>query len=87
MSWLFALQLIPLVINLMKTIEGILGPGTGKQKKAFVKDGVDIAAKEMIKVSTGGQKETWEAVDAFMPFISNLIDVFAGILFPKTKND
>lgn len=82
-SWLFALQLIPLIINLMTTIEKLLGSGTGVQKKEFVKDGVKQVVKEMSAVSTGGQKQTWQTVDLFMEPISRLIDVLAGLLFPK----
>ena len=84
-SWLFALQLIPLIINLMTTIEKLLGPGTGVQKKAFVKDGVKQVVKEMSAVSTGGQKETWKTVDLFMEPISGVIDVFASLLFPNKE--
>ena len=84
-SWLFALQLIPLIINLMTTIEKLLGSGTGVQKKEFVKDGVKEVVKEMSAVSTGGQKETWETVDLFMGPISRLIDVLASLLFPKDE--
>jgi len=84
-SWLFALQLIPLIINLMTTIEKLLGAGTGVQKKAFVKDGVKQVVKEMSAVSTGGQKETWKTVDLFMEPISGLIDVFASLLFPNKE--
>jgi len=84
-NWLFALQLIPLIINLMTTIEKLLGPGTGVQKKAFVKDGVKQVVKEMSTVSTGGQKETWQTIDLFMEPISGLIDVLASLLFPNKE--
>ncbi len=84
-SWLFALQLIPLIINLMTTIERLLGTGTGVQKKAFVKDGVKQVVKEMSAVSTGGQKETWQTIDLFMGPISGLIDVLASLLFPNKE--
>lgn len=84
-SWLFALQLIPLIMNLMTTIEKIMGPGTGVQKKEFVKDGVRQVVKEMSAVSTGGQKQTWETVDLFMEPISRLIDVLSGLLFPNEE--
>lgn len=84
-SWIFALQLIPLIINLMTTIEKLLGPGTGVQKKEFVKDGVKLVVKEMSAVSTGGQKETWKTIDLFMTPISRLIDVLAALLFPKNE--
>lgn len=84
-SWLFALQLIPLIINLMTCIEKLLGPGTGVQKKEFVKDGVRQVVKEMSAVSTGGQKQTWETIDLFMAPISGLIDVLARLLFPNDE--
>lgn len=70
----------------MTTIEKLLGPGTGVQKKAFVKDGVKAVVKEMSAVSTGGQKQTWETIDLFMTPISRLIDVFSTLLFPNEKN-
>ena len=84
-TWIFCLQLIPLIINLMKIVEGLLGPGTGVQKKEFVKDGVKQVVKEMSAVSTGGQKETWKTIDLFMNPISRLIDVLAALLFPKNE--
>ena len=52
MNWLFALQLIPLMISLIKTAEELLGPGTGVQKKEFVKDGVTQVIKAMPSIST-----------------------------------
>lgn len=82
-NWLFALQLIPLIINLMTVAEKLLGSGTGVQKKAFVKDGIKQTVKTMSVVSTGSQKETWQALEFFIEPISNLIDVFASLLFPK----
>lgn len=84
-SWLFALQLIPLIINLMTTIEKLLGPGTGVQKKEFVKGGIRLVVKEMSNVSTGGQEETWQAIDLIMEPISGLIDVLVSLLFPNGK--
>lgn len=84
-SLLLALQLIPLIINLMTTIEKLLGPGTGVQKKEFVKDGVKLVVKEMSAVSTGEQKETWKTIDLLMSPISGLIDVFAKLLFPNEE--
>lgn len=69
----------------MTMIEKILGPGTGIQKKEFVKDGVRQVVKEMSAVSTGGQKQTWEAIELFMTPISRLIDVLAKLLFPKEE--
>ena len=84
-NWLFMLQLVPLVTNLMKIAEKLLGPGTGVQKKEYVKDGIRQVAKAMISLSSGGQKETWELIDSLMEPISNLINVLAGLLFPKNE--
>lgn len=85
MNWLIVLQLIPLLINLMKIAEKVLGDGSGVRKKAFVVEGITQTIKAMPTVSTGGQKKTWEAINTAMPFIETLIDVLAGIFFPKEK--
>ena len=82
---LLVIQLIPLIINLMVTIEKLLGAGTGVQKKEFVKDGIKQVVKGMTSVSTGGQKETWQAVDLLMVPISSLIDILAALLFPNEE--
>jgi len=82
MNWLVALQLIPLVTNLIKIAEELLGPGTGTKKKAFVVDGVEQIIKTMPSISTGGQKETWDAINKVMGPIKRLIDVLAGLFFP-----
>ena len=83
MNWIILLQLLPLIINLIKIAESVLGDGTGAKKKIFVVDGVIQIMKAMPGVSTGGQKESWEAVNNAMPVIKNLIDVLAGLFFPK----
>jgi hypothetical protein len=85
MNWLIALQLIPLIINLVKTAEGLLGPGTGTQKKAFVVDGITQVINAMVEFSTGGQKKTWEAINTFIVPIKALIDVIAGLFFPHEE--
>lgn len=82
MNWLFALQLIPLLISLVKTAEELLGSGTGVKKKEFVKDGITQVIKAMPAFSTGGQKQTWEMINNFLVPISGLIDAVAGLLFP-----
>ena len=86
-SWLFALQLIPLITSLMKTAESILGSGAGIQKKEFVKDGVKQTVKTMSELSTGGQKQTWQMIDLFIGPISGLIDTLATLLFPKEDKE
>lgn len=50
-------------------------PKSGEQKKTEVKNGLASFAKTMASVSTGGQKETWESINALMPAIDNAIDV------------
>ena len=87
MNWLFALQLIPLLISLIKTAEELLGPGTGVKKKEFVKDAITQVIKAMPSFSSGGQKETWEMINNFLVPISGLIDAVAGLLFPNTVKD
>lgn len=82
MQWLALLQLIPLLTNLIKTAEVVMGDGTGKKKKAFVVDAVEQVFIAMPNVSTGGQKETWTEVGTVMPAVKGLIDVIAGLFFP-----
>ena len=86
MKWLALLQLLPLITNLIKIAESVLGSGTGVKKKAFVVDGVTQVVKAMPDVSTGGQRETWEAINFAMPAIKGLIDVLAGIFFPHKED-
>lgn len=81
-NWLFALQLIPLITSLIRIAETLIGAGKGVQKKQYVKDGVKQTVKAMVTVSSGGQKATWQQVDAYMEPISDLIDVIVGLLFP-----
>jgi len=85
MNWIMLLQLLPLITNLIKIAESVLGDGTGVKKKAFVVDGVTQVIKAMPSVSTGGQKESWEAINNAMPLIKSLIDILAGLFFPKEE--
>ena len=82
-SWIFALQLIPLVTDLIRTAEIILDEGV--KKKAFVMDGIKQVVKAMLSVATGGAKATWEIVDIFMEPISDLIDTIVSIMFPHDE--
>lgn len=82
MQWLVLLQLLPLVTNLIKIAENVLGDGTGVKKKAFVVDGVTQVIQAMPGVSTGGQKETWDALNSAIEPLKGLIDVLAGLFFP-----
>lgn len=85
MKWLALLQLLPLITNLIKIAESVLGGGAGTEKKAFVVDGITQVMKAMPGVSTGGQKETWEAIGGAMGPIKSLIDVLVGIFFPHKE--
>ena len=84
-SWLFSLQVIPLIFSLMETAEKLLGAGAGVKKKAFVKDGIDQTIKAIATISTGGQKETWQTLSLFIDPVSDVIDNLAALLFPKEK--
>lgn len=86
-NWLFALQLLPLLTNLITMAEKLLGDGEGVKKKAFVKDGVEQTIKAISSVSTGGQKETWQNIELFYEPLSGLIDSLAGLLFPSKNKD
>lgn len=85
MQWLALLQLLPLITNLIKIAENVLGDGTGVKKKAFVVDGIVQVMQAMPGVSTGGQKETWGAIDGTMESIKKLVDILAGLFFPSEK--
>lgn len=84
-KFMFILQLIPLITNLMKIAENLLGNGTGEKKKAFVVEGVTHIIKAMPGVSTGGQKETWTIINKALDPIKNLINIIAGLFFPNKK--
>jgi len=85
MKWIALLKLLPLITNLIKIAESVLGSGTGVKKKAFVVDGITQVMKAMPDVSTGGQKETWVAINAAMEPIKSLIDILAGVFFPNEE--
>lgn len=82
MSWLLVLtQVMPLVINLIGVAEKAWGDeeGSGEAKKEFVAGTVEGAVDVVTAVSTGGQKETWEAL---AEPISLSIDALCKFLFP-----
>jgi hypothetical protein len=68
---------LPATIALMGAAEAALGDGTGPLKKEAVTAGMVAFSDAMKKVSTGGQKETWEQ---FTPeVVSASIDVIANV--------
>jgi len=80
MAWIgIVIQLIPVVISLMRIVEGLLGDGTGEQKKAYVMAAVKALfdAAEAVHDS-----DMWNKVESA---ISPLIDFACGFLFPKEK--
>lgn len=85
MKFITLLKLLPLVTSLIQIAETVLGQGTGVKKKAFVVDGITQVIKTLPDVSTGGQKESWVAINFAMPAIKSLIDVLAGIFFPHEE--
>jgi hypothetical protein len=85
MKWLAALQLIPLITNLVKIAEGMMGAGTGVKKKAFVVDGIEQIINAMEGVSSGGQKETWGALLVIIEPIKALVDSIASLMFPHKR--
>lgn len=61
----------PVAIAMMEAAETAMGDGTGEAKKEAVTTGLKAFASKMAELSTGGQKETWTAV--------NTIDIGAVI--------
>jgi len=57
-----AVQLTPVILALMDAAETSLGSGTGEQKKTAVNEALKAFSSAMAQVSTGGQKETWTAL-------------------------
>jgi len=84
-SWLFALQLVPLVTNLIATAEKILGEREGVKKKQFVMDGIRQVVKAMISLTTGNTKVSLQAIETYMTPISGLIDVVVSLMFPHEE--
>lgn len=72
-----AIAAVPLAIGLMEKAEEALGDGTGPLKKQAVQAGVNAFAGAMAEYSTGGQKETWQALTPEV--VGTLIDGIAGV--------
>jgi hypothetical protein len=75
MEWL---SLIPLVLKLIGYVEDMFGSaeGNGTVKKSTVMGATQVIVDGMSKVSTGGQKETWETLG---PVVGKTIDAAVGI--------
>jgi len=81
MQWIgVVIQLIPIVVKLMKIAEGLLGDGTGEQKKAYVM----AAVKALFDAAEGllGGSDMWDKIEAA---ISPLIDFACMFLFPHEE--
>jgi hypothetical protein len=62
--------------GLISSAENAFGDGTGPIKKQYVMEGAERIVATMTDVSTGGQKETWEAI---APLASTIVDgIIAG---------
>ena len=78
-------QVLPALLELMGFAEKYFNsPKSGPDKKAFVLGGVQAVVAGMQTVSTGGQKETWDAV---AKVASPLIDAAANLAFPSAGTD
>jgi hypothetical protein len=72
-----AIALAPVAVAMMNAAEAALGDGTGPLKKEAVTAGMTAFVAGMAAVSTGGQKETYEKIDAVG--VSTLIDTIATV--------
>lgn len=77
-----ATKLIGPIMNLVSLAERFFGGGTGAQKKELVTAATKEIFTGMKAVSTGGQLESW--TEAEEP-VSKMIDLAAGLLFPKKE--
>ena len=86
MNWTVLFNLLPLITSLVKLAEGLFGDNTGTTKKAFVKEGIKTVATGIGMVSTGGQKDTWNAINNNFELFGGLIDAIAGAIYPSDKS-
>jgi len=87
MNWTVLFNLLPLITSLVKLAEGLFGDNTGTTKKAFVKEGLKTVATGLEIASTGGQKDTWSAVNKNWGLFGDLIDAVAGAVYPSVDDD
>jgi len=77
MKWF---DILRLVLVLMQAVEAGFGPKTGATKKDVVVGAVKTGVDALSFLSEGGQKNTW---DKIAEPVSNIVDNFATVLFPK----
>ena len=76
-AWIgIVVQLLPLVIQIMKIIEKLLGSGTGAIKKTFVLDSIQNIFK-----GSSDAEDTDEVWDKIKSVLSPLIDITCLFLF------
>jgi len=83
MGWLKILtSVVPFVIQLMGIAEKAFdeNPDAGPEKKAFVMNATESVVGAVTSVSTGGQKETWQALSGPIGYF---IDAASSFLFPN----
>ena len=75
---------LPFVTQMMHLAEEAYHnkPKSGEEKKALVMEATKVVTEGMTKLSTGGQKDTWETISE--P-ISKFVDAACGFLFGSRK--
>lgn len=78
------------ITSLIQVAEALFsGKGQGSIKKDWVMSSIEGVIQSMPVVTTGGAKESWEAISQSWPTlstgVSTLIDFFVGIIFPKVQ--
>jgi len=76
-------QFLPILVELAEKLFD--KNGSGAEKKDFVISTLPKIASGIGAISTGGQKETWELINANMDSIGRAVDVTAGALFPNDE--
>ena len=85
MEWLaLVFRFLPILVELAENL--FVGEKTGEQKKEFVLKAIPEVAKGIEDVSTGGQKETWKAINSNIGTVSKAVDVTASIMFPGDED-
>lgn len=87
MGWSKTLiEVMPFVVRMMNLAEKAYHdkPKTGKQKKDLVMEATKSVTEGMTKLSTGGQKSTWEVISG--P-ISEFVDIACDLLFGSQKKE
>ena len=74
-------KLLPAILQLMDIAEKVFTePKSGENKKAWVMGAAQAIVSGAQSASTGGQKETWDAIAAIA---SPIIDKASSIAFPS----